>query len=576
MGRQFGPGRSQRLAHFAKDVGTAFLRLGKRGFKDFARDARNLDVHLHRGDAFGRTGHLEVHVAQMIFITQNVGQDGKILAFQDQAHGDAGHRALQWHACVHHRQRTAADSRHRGRTIGFGNVGQDADRVGEFVLAGQHGVQRTPGQLAMTHFTTTRRAEAADFTDRIGREVIVQHEIFIMQAGQAVDHLLGVLGAQRGGADGLRFTAGEQGRTMGAGQEADHCFDRTDLRGRAAVDALAVLQDGAAHDFRFQLLGQLDAGHYGLGVETIGNERRLRLGAGFVQRVGTRRLVGQLVGGGDVLADQLLQLLLQVIEIVALRHVPRILGRLFSQADDGVHNLLARVMREQDGAQHDFFRKLLGFGFDHHHSVVGRGDDQVEFTGLCLVQRRVELIFAILVTDAGRADRSHEGHAGQGQRSRRGDHRHNVRLAFAVERQHLGDNVDFVIETFGEQRTDRAVDQAGNQRFLFGRAALTLEKAAGNAAGGGIFFLIVNGQGEEILAFLHALGGGHGAQHHGFAIGRQHGGVSLAGDAAGFEGQRLAGQLDRYFLDIKHSFFLRPHRPYCRAGPLAEPVRLHG
>jgi hypothetical protein len=60
-----------------------------------------------------------------------------------------------------------------------------------------------------------------------------------------------------------------------------------------------------------------------------------------------------------------------------------------------------------------------------------------------------------------------------------------------------GDDVDFVVEAFGEQRTDRTVDQAGNQRFLFGRAALTLEKAAGDAAGRRIFFLIVNGQREE-------------------------------------------------------------------------------
>src|SRR4028118_683971 len=41
---------------------------------------------------------------------------------------------------------------------------------------------------------------------------------------------------------------------MGARQEADHRLDGANLVGRAAVDARAVLQDGAAHDLGFQLL----------------------------------------------------------------------------------------------------------------------------------------------------------------------------------------------------------------------------------------------------------------------------------------------------------------------------------
>src|SRR3546814_7116985 len=78
----------------------------------------------------------------------------------------------------------------------------------------QHGVQRTPCQLDMTHFAATRRTEAAHFADRIGREVIMQHEALVGQASKAVNHLLGVLGAERRGADRLRFATREQRRTM--------------------------------------------------------------------------------------------------------------------------------------------------------------------------------------------------------------------------------------------------------------------------------------------------------------------------------------------------------------------------
>ena len=35
-------------------------------------------------------------------------------------------------------------------------------------------------------------------------------------------------------------------------------------------------------------------------------------------------------------------------------------------------------MRKQDGTKHNFFRKLIGFGFHHNHRVIGRRNDQIE------------------------------------------------------------------------------------------------------------------------------------------------------------------------------------------------------
>src|SRR3546814_13806339 len=77
-----------------------------------------------------------------------------------------------------------------------------------------------------------------------------------------------------------------------------------------------------------------------------------------------------------------------------------------------------------------------------------------------------------------------------------------------------------VIETFGEQRADRTVDQAADQSFLFGRAAFALEEAAGDTVGRRIFFLIVDGEREEILPVLHRLGGSDGAEHNRLAQAR--------------------------------------------------------
>src|SRR3546814_6590502 len=112
--------------------------------------------------------------------------------------------------------------------------------------------------------------------------------------------------------------------------------------------------------------------------------------------------------------------------------------------------------------------------------------------------------------DAGGAVSAHEGHARVRQGRRRRDQREDVGIIMAVIAQSLSDGVDLVIGTFGEQRADRAVDQAADQRFLFRRAAFALEEAAGDAAGRRIFFLVMDGQGKEVLAFLDLLGGGDG------------------------------------------------------------------
>src|SRR3546814_13878679 len=101
-------------------------------------------------------------------------------------------------------------------------------------------MQAAPRGLAVTDLAASRRTEAADFADRIGREVIMEHEILIRQAIEPVDHLLGFLGAQRAGRDGLRLAAGEQRRALRARPEVGFGLDRTNLRRRAAVDALEI------------------------------------------------------------------------------------------------------------------------------------------------------------------------------------------------------------------------------------------------------------------------------------------------------------------------------------------------
>jgi len=228
------------------------------------------------------------------------------------------------------------------------------------------------------------------------------------------------------------------------------------------------------------------------------------------------------------------------------------LGGLFGKPDDGVEDRLAFAVAEHDGTEHDFFGKLPGFGFNHQHRVTGTGDDQVKVGLFHVVDGRVQHVFAVDIADARAGDRAHERHPGKRQGGRCRDKGDNVGIVFHVVRQDSQDDLGFVLVSIGEQRTDRPVDQARRQGFVFRRAAFAFEKAAGDLAGGIGFFLVVDRQREEIEARFRILGRHDGGQNGCFAVRAHDGAVGLAGDLPGFKCQGPSAPLYRFCLFVKH------------------------
>ena len=257
------------------------------------------------------------------------------------------------------------------------------------------------------------------------------------------------------------------------------------------------------------------------------------------------------IGGAQVLLGEAEHLLLERL-VVGDDEVARLLGGVFGELDDRLDHRLEMPVAEHHGAEHDLFGQLLCFGLHHHHRVLRAGDDEVELALLHLVEGRIEHVFVVDEADAGAADRAHERRAGERQRGGGRDHRHDVGIVLQVVRQHGDDHLRVAAPALGEQRTDRAVDQARGQRFLFGRTALALEIAAGNLAGGVIFLVVVDGQREEVDAVLGLLGGDDGGEHGGLAVGGQHGAVGLTRDFAGFQRELAAAPVKLYTLDIEH------------------------
>ncbi len=138
-----------------------------------------------------------------------------------QTHGDARARRLQRHACIHQRQRAAADRGHRRRTVGFQNVGHQAHGVGEIRVGRKEASQRAFGQSAVADFAAARTAQELHFADAERREVVVQQEALeLVLLKQQVEPLHVFLGAQREGGQRLRFAAGEERGTVHARQQA--------------------------------------------------------------------------------------------------------------------------------------------------------------------------------------------------------------------------------------------------------------------------------------------------------------------------------------------------------------------
>jgi len=49
----------------------------------------NLDVHLKARDARTRAGHLEIHIAVVVFGARDIGEDGVIVALLHHSHRDS-------------------------------------------------------------------------------------------------------------------------------------------------------------------------------------------------------------------------------------------------------------------------------------------------------------------------------------------------------------------------------------------------------------------------------------------------------------------------------------------------------
>ena len=560
------------LRHLAQDVHAPGIGLVEGHAHDLLGDAGDLDVHLQRGDALLGARHLEVHVAQMVLVAQDVGEHGEAVALLDEPHGDAGNRTLERDAGIHQGERGAAHRGHRRGAVRLGDLGDNAQGVGELLRARQQRMHRAPGELAVANLTPAGRAHAASLAHRERREVVVQEEALLARTLQGVDELLVLAGAQRGDHDGLRLAAREHRRAVGARQYVDFRGNGPHRGEVAAVDTAPRADDVAAHDLLLQALEDSAQQHLLVGVG-IGRQQLLR----DALLDGVDHLVALLLlhlgkGLAQIGLGQGLHLV-RVLGLVGRPKIPRLLGGLLGQADDGLDDRLEAALAEDDGLQHLRLGKLLGLRLHHHHGIAGTGDHEVEVALCHLVDHRVEHELSVDDPNARGADRAQKRHARQRERRRGGHQGHDVGVVLHVVREHGDNDLGLVLEAFHEQRPDRPVDQARGERLLLARPALALEKAAGNLAGGVGPLLVIDGEREEADAGAQGLLRHHGGQNARLAVLGEDGGAGLAGNAARLKAELASAPFNLYTLRIEHFgsrflFLTAPsgQPPYVEAG----------
>ena len=228
----------------------------------------------------------------------------------------------------------------------------------------------------MANFPTAGGTNPPGLTHRVGREVVVVHELLGIVGGQGVQVLLHAQGAQGGRGQHLGLAPGEETRAVGAGQDAHLAGDGADLRQAAAVGAHLQVQNAAAHlalDHVLEPLGHLVLAKF-LG-QLLGH-----LVLNPVETFVPLRLEGVLLQDfGYAAVDNGLDLGVQPLLFLGVFfHFVLGLADLGNQFIDQVNGNQVGVKGLLDPLQDYLLRDFIGTGFNHHYGVAGAGHYHVK------------------------------------------------------------------------------------------------------------------------------------------------------------------------------------------------------
>ena len=100
------------LHHLAHDVLASLVRLCKSLCHNLFRKTVALDVHLGGGDAVLGSRYLEVHIAEVILIAENIRKDGELAVLLYESHCNTCNRLLDLDTGIHKGKASGANTCH--------------------------------------------------------------------------------------------------------------------------------------------------------------------------------------------------------------------------------------------------------------------------------------------------------------------------------------------------------------------------------------------------------------------------------------------------------------------------------
>ena len=543
MGLVVFAGMIERFHHLAENVFATGFGLCERLFENLVGKAVALDVHLRSRETFERSRGLEVHIAQVIFVTEDVGEHS-ILVFAgilDETHGNTRDGCLERHTGVHQREGSGANRGHRRRTVGFENITYHTNGVRE--VGGDLSLQAAPCQVAVSDFATADTALRLGFAGGEGGEVVVKEEAHVALVEHIVYHFLVEFRAERGGAQALCLTAGENGRAVRTGQGIHFAPNGANVRGLAAVEAYTLVENATTHGvfLHIVVVAVDERVLFGQFVLTeIGMCGGVSLFEGFAHsfegvetfvllECGLRDVVAFLVALGFHLFAQLF--VVDFVAVFALHVLAEFFRQLLLEAAHGFDGLVCGF----EGFEEGTFRHFVHFAFHHHDVFFGSTHHEVHVGAFELFESRVD---DEITVDAGHThlrNRTVEGDIGTSQGCRGGKTGECIGHVYTVGAEERDVDIHLGVIVGGEEGAEGTIHQARGEDLVVASTAFALGETTGEASHGRVLFFVVTLQRHEIGAGYSVFGTANGSEKHGVVHAQHHCAVGLLRELTGLD-----------------------------------------
>ena len=531
------------LHHAVHDELAGILAAGNCAFHDGSGQTVDLDIHLNGGNAVMGSGHLEVHVAEEVFQTLDIGQQDKIVIgiARHQTAGNTCNLLLDRNAGCHQCHAACAGRSHGGGTVGFEGLGDRTDGIRELFHARKDRQKGSLSQCTVSDFTAARSSGDLGLTDGVCREVVLVQISLLSDVGiHALNALCLGKRAEGDNVTDLGLSAGEHGGAVHSRNNIHFRGKRADLRDFTAVRTLVILQDHLADGLLLILINCL-----------VQNRKPLfLLGEGF----------GQLFGDlGDVVLSRLLviredgnfhlcrrdnlshgceQFFRNRAADVFLLRLSDFCHDVIDESDDLFVDLICLV----DIGDHVRFRNFIRTGLDHDNLLGSGSDRQLQIALVPVILTGVYNDLAVHETDLGGCAGAVKRDIGNGCGNGRAQHGDQLRSACGIHAHNHALQRDIVAHILREQRSHRAVNNAAGEDRVLGRSAFPLVEAAGHLADGVELLAVLHAQREEIDAVTRLRGFCGGAQDSGVAVVHECTSVRLLAYPADINAQGAAAQ----------------------------------